>query len=132
MANILWIEDEALKLKGLVRPLIKSGDVVTFAFTKAESIEILRNQSFDLIILDIIIPDDGSSSKKPKLNDFEGIELLRILKETRCNIPVVVLTVVDDEEAIDIINKLGARKTLRKGSYLPSDLKKEVDRILQR
>ena len=141
MAQILWIEDEATKLKGLVRPLERSGDVVTFALSKREAFALCESNHYDLIILDLIIPsgsDEPTRNQIPNVQDFEGEEYegVKFLCELRASgkggIPILVLSVVDDEETLDEVKAMGVNKVLRKGSYLPSDLKIEVDSLLKR
>jgi DNA-binding NarL/FixJ family response regulator len=134
MANILWIEDEASKLKGLIRPLIKNDDLVTIALTKKEAIHAVESKLYDLIILDIIIPNgiDPDKIHRFNLNEYEGIEFLKYMNHKKIQMPVLVLSVVDDKDAIEQIYNLGAINVLRKGAYYPSDLKKEVDSILGR
>lgn len=141
MAKILWIEDEATKLKGLVRPLERCGDILTFAFSKQDALELCKSNDYDLIILDLIIPDGGDELlRKPNSNiqnfeeeEYQGVNFLieLSLMGKRC-IPVLVLSVVDDEDTINEVIRMGVIKVLRKGAYFPSDLKKEVDLLLKR
>ncbi|MEG4271745.1 MULTISPECIES: PAS domain S-box protein [unclassified Microcoleus] len=65
---------------------------VTNVFRFREAIEILREQIFDVILLDISLPDS------PKFNTFFR------LQDCCINIPIVILTAADDEElAVELI-----------------------------
>ncbi|CAG1022329.1 hypothetical protein DOJK_01603 [Patescibacteria group bacterium] len=128
MFNILWIEDESDKIGGLVRPLKKDGNTIIVAKDKIEALTILTsNQKIDLIILDIIIPQGVSEP----FAEYVGCDVLRnIREELNLTTPVIVLTVVDDDEILSSILKLNVSKILRKGAYLPSHLKEEVYSVL--
>jgi CheY-like chemotaxis protein len=131
MSKILWIEDEANKIGGLVRPLIKDGNKVIIANDKVEALSILSMETdIDLIILDIIIPE-GGDDHKTDIKEYVGCILLQTIRtELHITIPIIVLTVVDDEEILTAIRKCGVSRVLRKGAYLPSNLRKEVYDLL--
>lgn len=124
MANILWIEDEADKIGGLVRPLIKDGHNIIVALNKEDALKKINNHQIDLIILDIIIPD-GDVLKKD-IESYVGIKLLEIFRKNNANVPIIVLTVVNDENTLNEIRNYGVTKILKKGAYLPSNLRSEI------
>lgn len=78
MVRILVVEDERL-ISDLIRlNLTKAGYACTCAYDGMEAADILEEENFDLIILDVMLP---------KLNGFELMEYIRPLK-----IPVIFLT----------------------------------------
>lgn len=126
--KILWIEDDALQLEGLVRPLKKDGHTIIVAVDEMEALEKLKKIEFDLIILDILIP----SGKKGDLGEisFVGAHLLeKMLLEMNIQIPIIVLSVIRDQKMIKKMYQMGIKKFLQKGSYLPSKLKEEIYNI---
>lgn len=129
MANILWVEDEADKIYELVRPLKNDRHNITVAKDREEAFNKIKFDKIDLIIFDIIIPS-GVTPIKKDLEPYEGITLLKNLKENNINIPIIILTIVNDEDVLNEARNFGANKILRKGTLLPSELKKEVDEIL--
>lgn len=130
MANILWIEDESVKIYGLVRPLEKDGHQITTAIDKRDALEKLKEATYDLIILDIIIPEGEEINTLQRIEPYVGIQVLEYIKETQQKVPVIVLTIVNDEEPLSYIRGYGDIRILHKGSYLPSDLKAEVYDVL--
>lgn len=78
MIQILVVEDEKA-ISDLIRlNLTKAGYGVTTAYTGMEAADILEAENFDLIILDVMLPE---------LDGFELMEYIRPLK-----IPVIFLT----------------------------------------
>lgn len=89
--NILIVEDDIALCKGIALAL-KSNDYNFFtAHNILDANKLFNNNDFDLVILDINLPD-GS-----------GLDLLTEIKSTR-NIPVILLTANDIE--IDIVTGL--------------------------
>ena len=77
MINILIVEDEP-PISNLIRSLQKAGYRCQRAFDGEQAIQLIDTQSFDLILLDIMLP---------KVDGFELLEYIRPLE-----IPVIFLT----------------------------------------
>jgi two-component system OmpR family response regulator len=82
--NILLIEDDEVLADGLTHTLSSSGYCVTGAATGAYAEHLLKAQGFDLIILDLGLPD------------MDGLQLLRRLRSQKLSLPILVLTARDD------------------------------------
>ena len=127
--KILWIEDDASKLMGLVRPLKKDGHKIIIATDEKEALELIEKSNFDLILVDILIPtgrkyDEGNEH-------FVGMRLLKkLLVEMNIQTPIIVLSVVSDKEMIENMTSIGVIKVLSKGVLLPSKLRQEIYEIL--
>lgn len=82
MASILVVEDNQMNMELVVFLLESNGMKVTQAFDGPEALELLKNNLFDLILLDIQLPG------------MDGLEVLKNIKEKPAlqNIPVVALT----------------------------------------
>lgn len=123
--KILWIEDDAKILMGLVRPLENDGHKIIIAEDEKDSLKLIKQSDFDLILLDIIIPtgikgDNGNFT-------LVGMRLLEtLLIKMKIKTPIIVLSVVRDNEIIEKMYKMGVKNFLPKGTYLPSKLKKEI------
>lgn len=87
MIKILVVEDEP-DLSNIIRLHLKrAGYVPTTAFTCAEALERLAAESFDLIILDIVLPDQ------------QGTELCTIVRaKSQC--PIIFTSCLDDSQTI--------------------------------
>ncbi|MFZ2314025.1 MAG: response regulator [Methylobacter sp.] len=81
--NILLIEDDAVLADGLIHTLGGSGYSVTCATNGAYAKQLLQAQDFDLIVLDLGLPD------------MDGLELLRRLRSRKVPLPIMILTARD-------------------------------------
>jgi two-component system, OmpR family, response regulator len=81
--NILLVEDDPILVDGLVHTLNKSGYLVTAAQTGNYAESLLVVQDFDLIILDLGLPDT------------DGLTLLRKLRQQKIAMPILILTARD-------------------------------------
>jgi len=81
--NILLIEDDAVLADGLIHTLSGSGYVVTVATTGCYAQQLLTAQDFDLIVLDLGLPD------------MDGLELLRKIRQRKLPLPIMILTARD-------------------------------------
>lgn len=82
--NILLIEDDEVLADGLTHTLSNNGYCVTGATTGAYAEHLLKAQGFDLIVLDLGLPD------------MDGLQLLRRLRSQKLSLPIMVLTARDD------------------------------------
>lgn len=78
--HVLVVDDEAVVRNGISRVLGKRGTLSTTASSGAEAIEILSSHSFDLVLLDIRMPD------------MDGIELLKKIKKGNNRTNVIMIT----------------------------------------
>lgn len=85
MEKIFLLEDDPALARGIGMALEASGRAVTLAGTLGESRPVLARERFDLLILDINLPD-GS-----------GLDLLRQLRGAGDRTPVILLTANDLE-----------------------------------
>lgn len=81
--NLLLIEDDPVLADGLSHTLAGSGYQLHWAGTAAYAEQILNAQDFDLIILDLGLPDR------------DGLELLRRLRQQKITLPIIILTARD-------------------------------------
>ena len=83
MTNILIVEDEERITTFVQRGLRAAGYAATIAPTGADALRLVRTGAFELIVLDIGLPD------------MDGFELLRVLRGEGIETPVIVLTARD-------------------------------------
>ena len=81
--RILLVEDDRALADGLSRSFIDWGFDVTLAITGAYADTALRTQPYDLVMLDLGLPDS------------DGLELLRQLRARKSAVPVLILTARD-------------------------------------
>jgi CheY-like chemotaxis protein len=129
--KILWIEDSAYSLKSLVKPLEEKGYRIIYADTESKALEVLAGDKFDLILFDIILP---SGSDDPKdFTDYVGVRLAEeIVINRKIKTPIIGISVVNNPIILEKLEDLGFKKILPKGHVLPSDLLRDVEKILCR
>ena len=84
--KLLVVEDEPFLRKAVVASLRFLGFQVTAADNGTEALRAARNQPFDLLIVDVILPD------------IDGFEIVRRLRADRNQVPVIFLTAKDSQE----------------------------------
>jgi DNA-binding NtrC family response regulator len=113
--KLLLVDDEFGFVDVLRKRLTKRNMAVTVAYSGTEAIQRLRKQDFDVAVLDL------------KLEDMDGIEILRIFKKLVPDMPVIMLTGHGSEQAAREGIACGAFDYLTK----PSDLEDLVEKIYQ-
>ncbi|HEY9892923.1 MAG TPA: response regulator, partial [Candidatus Sericytochromatia bacterium] len=88
LLNILLVEDnikEAELLQEFLSETRKTRFELTHVQRLDETLELLQQKSFDIILLDLVLPDS------------QGLETLATVRRTSTLTPIVVLTSLDDE-----------------------------------
>lgn len=98
----------------------ESGFQVFGADSGDQVLALAKKEKVDLILLDLIIP---------KMNGFEVLENLKSGKYD-CDAKVIIFSNLNQKEDIEKAQKLGADGFISKADYTPSDLVKEVSRIM--
>jgi len=102
--NILIVDDVKVNrevLSGLVQVI---GHTPILAEDGLIALEKLKEQAFDLVLLDVMMPG------------MDGFELLNYIKDDAAlrHIPVIMITAVDDKNSLDYCMKTGADDYLTK------------------
>ena len=100
---------------------IQGYDNITIATNGHEALNILRSKSFDLVLLDIMMPD---------LNGYEVLERMRSSPELR-NIPVIMISGIGELDSVVRCIELGAEDYLPK-PFEPTLLRARVRATLER
>jgi DNA-binding response OmpR family regulator len=117
--KILVVEDEAHLAKGLRFNLEREGYEVVVAGDGKAALECMREQSFDLMILDLMLPKMG------------GIEVAKNIRKTDTRFPILMLSAKSTEEDRSTGLEAGADDYLAKPFHLP-ELLLRVKGILRR
>jgi DNA-binding response OmpR family regulator len=107
------VDDEKEYVRVLAKRMDKRGIDVTSALGGGEAIRVLRNKSFDAAVLDL------------KMEDMDGIEVLRIFRKMDPAMPVIMLTGHGSEKAAREGMEFGAFDYLTK----PCDLAELIAKI---
>jgi len=121
MKKILFIEDEAVMQKAVSEFLGAKGYNVVSALDGELGINMAKNSSPDLILLDIILPKKS------------GFDVLRDLKgdEKTRSIPVIVLTNLSQMGDVSQMMDMGITTYLVKSDQSLQDILRVIDRTLE-
>lgn len=111
--RLLLVDDEEGYVKVLAKRMTRRNMEVSTALSGSDGIQRLRKQDFDVAILDL------------KMEDMDGIEVLRVFKKMVPNMPVIMLTGHGTEKAAREGLEMGAFDYLMK----PCDLEELVEKI---
>ena len=129
--HILLVEDEKHIAQGIIFNLELEGFLITHTETGAAAMDAFGHQSFDLVVLDLMLPDS------------HGFDLCREMRKTHPQLPILMLTALGEEQdrvsglkegADDYLTKpfsldeflLRIRGMLRRSAwYKPSQIKTE-------
>jgi len=120
MKQILLVEDDPFLIDIYTTKLKESGFSVEVATDGEGGIRKLRGKKFDLLVLDIVLPQ------------IDGWEILKKIKEDlKIKIPTVILSNLGQKEEVEKGMKLGAAKYLIKAHYTPSEVVEEMKEVLK-
>ena len=96
--NLLVVDDNEMNRDMLSRRLSRHGHMVVTAENGQKSLELIEQQSFDLILLDIMMPG------------ISGIEVLKTVRQSysASELPVIMVTAKGDSDDVVTALKLGA------------------------
>jgi DNA-binding NtrC family response regulator len=115
LVKVLLVDDEEGYVSILSKRLARRNFEVTAAGGGAEGIQALRKQDFDVAVLDL------------KMEDMDGIEVLKVFKKMLPGMSVIMLTGHGSEQAAREGIQFGAFDYLTK----PCDLEDLVEKILE-
>ena len=103
-SHILVVDDDELARMEISRCVEQQGYSVSLAEDGAQALELLRSQTFGLVLLDLLMPG------------VDGFEVLRQMKAdaTLREIPVIVITAVDEPESAAKCAEMGVIDHLTK------------------
>ena len=84
--RVLLVEDDITAARGILLVLKLGGVIVDTADTGEEALELARHYDYDIIVLDLALPD------------IEGFEVLRRMRAARMTTPVVILSATTGTE----------------------------------
>ncbi|HEU0085643.1 MAG TPA: response regulator [Candidatus Paceibacterota bacterium] len=116
--KILIVEDEKPMAKALALKFEHNGFDVKNAYDGREALSILKEEKFDVIVMDLIMPH------------MDGFKLMEELKKTKDKTPVFVLTNLSQDEDKKKLAELGAHEFFIKSNISIKQIVDEVERFL--
>jgi len=120
MKKILFIEDETALQKAFGTILRDKGYEITSALDGETGLRLAKEEKPNLILLDLILP---------KIHGFEVLKKLKEDKETK-EIPVIILTNLEDMENVGKALELGANAYLIKAQYGLAEVLEKIKKAL--
>jgi len=118
VSNILVVDDITENIQVLGSILDKAGYAVSFATLGQEALDMVAEEAFDLILLDIMMPH------------MDGRQVCRAIREFS-DVPIIILSALNDSETVASALDSGADDYLVKP--VPSDvLAAHLKRIIKR
>jgi len=113
--RLLLVDDEEAYVKILAKRLAKRNYEVAVAFSGTQGIQAARREDFDVAVLDL------------KMEDVDGIEVLKVFKKMAPKMEVIMLTGHGSEQAAREGVQFGAFDYLTK----PCELEELIEKIME-
>ncbi len=121
MTKILIIEDEKILAEMYQEQFSRAGYEVAVAFGVKDGMRLAKESKPNLILLDILLPEENGISFLEKVKQDPEISL----------IPIVAFSNYDDPETKKEAFSLGVRDYLIKTSYTPKEIVEKVKEYLK-
>lgn len=116
--RILVVEDDAALSDAFNIILTKEGFHVESAFDGQEALDTLAEEKFDLILLDLLMPE------------VDGKEFLKRF-DNKHDTPVIVFSNLDTQADIEEVQSLGATRFMLKAWATPKELVRVIEDTLE-
>ena len=116
--NILVVDDEKLIVKGLAFSLEQDGNTVDAAYDGEEALEKIRENDYDIVLLDLMLP---------KINGYEVCENVRRFSD----VPVIMLTAKSEDDDKIMGLDCGADDYMTK-PFNVNELKARIKAVMRR
>ncbi len=118
MANVLIIDDDKMICETLSRRISTMGNYVATALNLKEGLHSALSEAFDLVFLDVRLPDGN------------GLSLLPTIRETPSRPEVIIITAEGDPDGAELAIKNGAWDYIQK-PFTKEEVTLQLERALQ-
>jgi adenylate cyclase len=118
---ILVVEDNDMNRDLLTRHLERQGHIIRTAENGRQALEIMKEESFDLVLLDVLMPE------------MNGYQVLKRLKQEEGwrDIPVIMISALEEKDIVVRCIEMGADDYMGK-PFNPVFLKARINSCLER
>lgn len=116
--KILIVEDEAPMAKALVLKFEHNGFVVKSAPNGEDALVILKDETFDVIIMDLMMPE------------VDGFKVLEQINKLKIETPVFILSNLSQDEDKQKVIELGAEAFFIKSNVSIKEMVEQVEDFL--
>ena len=117
--RVLLVQDELVTARSVTQMLKANGGVVDHIDTGEEALELVRHYEYDIIVLDLMLPD------------MDGYEVVRRLRSNRTETPIVILSGLTRPQAKVKAFGVGADDFISK-PFDPTELLARMQAIVRR
>lgn len=117
--KVLIVEDERPLVRALELKLKSAGYESKGVFDGDQALEELKNEKYDLILLDLVMPNT------------DGFGVLQQLQEKKNHIPILVTSNLGQEEDFNRAKKLGATDYFIKSNITLAELVNKIETHLK-
>jgi len=124
MKTILLADDDPLLIEVYSNKLKTAGFKLEIAQTGEETLRKLKEEKFDLLLLDIVLPG---------ISGWDILEKIKAQRETSKNLKdlkIVIISNLGQKSEVEKGLELGAVRYLIKAHYTPSEVVEEIKKIL--
>ncbi|HET8670359.1 MAG TPA: response regulator [Candidatus Saccharimonadales bacterium] len=121
MAKVLVVEDDRFLISAYRAKLTKSGYEVEMASDGEEALELLKTQTPDIILLDLVMPRKDGFATLAEIRQLEQLKL----------VPVIVASNLGQKEDVDKAMGLGATDFIIKSDLSMDDLVAKIENLLK-
>ena len=80
--KVLVVDDEKLIVKGIRFSLEQDGMEVTCAYDGEEALQLVKENSFDIVLLDVMLPKLGGFEVCQQIRDFSNVPIIMLTAKT--------------------------------------------------
>lgn len=119
MSKILIADDNKAISMTLQLKLIQEGFEVRLVQNGKEALDLLESEKFDLVILDLIMPE------------LNGFGVLEALKQKNISVPVIVASDLSQVEDFDRVKQMGAIDFFVKSNMSMAEMTEKIKHYLK-
>ncbi|MBN2104419.1 response regulator [bacterium] len=116
--KVLIVEDEPIFRMNYRTVLEEKGYSVIEASTGQQGLHMITSDPPDIVLLDLILPE------------VNGYEVLKRIRETNSEIPIIVFSVLSGEMDMKRAFELGAQDYVIKGAELPISILDKIEALM--
>ena len=133
--KILVVDDEKLMVKGLKFNLENEGYQVECAYDGATAVELAREGQFDLVILDLMMPEIDGLEACMRIREFSNVPIIMLTARSEDTDKIIGFECGADDYITKPFNILELKARIRAlllgGGSGPAQQQREADRLTQ-
>jgi CheY-like chemotaxis protein len=130
MTRVLFLDDEGVLVEYLPLVLQPMGLEVIGTTSIPDAMEKLKNEEFDLALVDIMMPvAEDMDADALDYGRRTGVEVIRRIRSARPALPIVAITIIMDDDLIRSAKNEGAVAVISKPAE-PAHIAERLERVL--